>query len=85
MAYKKAAITHSIIPLARKPTQPAPNATKIQNVPALPALDFLAISHMIKNKKPMNIGSKPYRPSLTIVPSEMANSMVVPPKYNELL
>ncbi len=85
MAYKKAAITHSIIPLARKPTQPAPSATKIQNVPALPALDFLAISHMIKNKKPMNIGSKPYRPSLTIVPSEMANSMVVPPKYNELL
>lgn len=55
-----------------------PNATKIQNVPALPALDFLEMSHMIKNKKPMNNGNSPYSPNLTMSPSEMATSIQTP-------
>lgn len=56
---------------AKKPKKPIPSATKIQKVPCLPALDFLAMSHMIKNKKPMKIGNKIYRPAEVMVSAEM--------------
>lgn len=50
-----------------------PSATKIQKVPAFPALDFLAISHMIKNKNKINAGNNPYNPILVISSDEMAS------------
>lgn len=59
--------------LRMKPTEPAPRAKKIQKVPARPASDFLEISHMIKNKKAMNIGSKTYKPQLVTVLAAIAN------------
>lgn len=62
-----------MIILRIKPTEPAPNAKNIQNVPARPASDVLDISHMIKNKKAMNIGNKTYRPQLVTVPAAIAN------------
>jgi len=63
----------SIIILSIKPTEPAPNATNIQKVPARPASDVLDISHMIKNKKAINIGNKTYSPQLVIVLAAIAN------------
>lgn len=57
---------------AKKPKNPAPNATKIQNVPLRPALDFLDKSHMIKNKKAINTGNNPYSPNFVIVSLEIA-------------
>ena len=68
--------THSKIILAINPKNPAPNATKIQNVPLLPALDFLAMSHIIKNKKPINKGNKPYNPNLVMVSEEIATIII---------
>ena len=56
-----------------KPTEPAPRAKKIQKVPARPASDFLEISHIIKNKKAMNIGNKTYSPQLVTVLAAIAN------------
>ena len=56
-----------------KPTEPAPNAKNIQKVPARPASDVLEISHIIKNKKAMNIGNKTYSPQLVTVLAAIAN------------
>lgn len=69
--------TYSSTIFAKKPKKPIPNATKIQKVPALPALDFLAMSHIIKNKKPINKGSNPYNPILVIISDETARIIVV--------
>ena len=63
----------SMIIFRIKPTEPAPSAKNIQNVPARPASDFLEMSHIIKNKKAIKIGSNTYSPQLVTVLAAIAN------------
>lgn len=65
-------MTNSMTIFAKNPKNPAPNVKNIQKVPLRPALDFLDMSHMIKNKKLIKMGNKPYKPIFVMVSLEMA-------------